>query len=408
MTKRAAEEFPAMIAYAVLAFGYVLSQFYRSVLAVLTKILETDIGATASDLSVASGAWFMCFALMQFPIGYALDRYGPRRTTAYLVGIVAAAGAAAFAMAQTPLHLVLAMALIGAGCSPVLMAAFFLFARNFSVSRFATLGSTFVAIGTLGNIIGTQPLAAAVDAFGWRETCWFLSGVTAFTGLLIALTMKDPEHVAGTSHASAGLADVFKIRALWPILPCILLGYSVAAGVRGLWAGPLMADIYGLDTIGIGQQTLYMAIALSVGSLAYGPLDRLFDSRKRVVMTGNLIVAAACAVFAFAMPQQVWVAGLLLVCIGFFGASFAVQLAHGRAFIPAHLIGRGVTLMNFFSIGGVGLMQFTSGAVVEHFTDPADPAAAYHALFALYAFTLLAALAFYSFSRDAKPSKTYA
>jgi hypothetical protein len=188
---------------------------------------------------------------------------------------------------------------------------------------------------------------------------------------------------------------------LWPIFPCILLGYAVAAGIRGLWAGPLMADVYGLDTIGIGQQTLYMAIALSIGSLAYGPLDRLLDSRKRVVMTGNLVVAGACAALAFAMPQQVWVASALLVAIGFFGA---VQLAHGRAFIPTHLIGRGVTLMNFFSIGGVGLMQLVSGGVVASYTVAEDPAAAYQALFILYTVSLSLALLSYSFARDAKPS----
>jgi hypothetical protein len=124
-------------------------------------------------------------------------------------------------------------------------------------------------------------------------------------------------------------------------------------------------------------------------------------------MIGNLLVAAACAVFAVAMPGEVWAASLLLVCIGFFGASFSVQLAHGRAFIPAHLIGRGVTLMNFFSIGGVGLMQLASGIVVAGFTDPADPATAYHALFSLYTLALLAALAFYAFSKDARPSQQH-
>ncbi len=393
-----------MLAYAVLACAYVLSQFYRSFLAVLTRILETDLGAGASDLSRASGAWFIAFALMQFPIGYALDRFGPRRTSSVLLTVGGAGGAALFATAAGPGQLVLAMGLIGIGCAPVLMAAFFLFARNFSPSRFATLGSTFVAVGTLGNIVGTQPLAAAAQAFGWRNVSWGLCLITALVGLAIWFTVKDPERVEAGSSAKGGLRALFAIPQLWPIFPCILLGYAVAAGIRGLWAGPLMADVYGLDTIGIGQQTLYMAIALSLGSLAYGPLDRLLDSRKQVVMTGNLIVAGACAVLAFAMPQQVWAASALLVAIGFFGASFAVQLAHGRAFIPTHLIGRGVTLMNFFSIGGVGLMQLISGGVVASYTVPDDPAAAYRALFLLYTVSLCLALLSYSFARDAKPS----
>ena len=76
-----------MSAYAVLILAYVLSQFYRSFLAVMVTILEIDLGVTPSELSRASGALFVVFALMQFPIGIALDRYGPRATTSLLLTI---------------------------------------------------------------------------------------------------------------------------------------------------------------------------------------------------------------------------------------------------------------------------------------------------------------------------------
>ena len=66
---------------AFLVAGYVLSQFYRTFLAVLTPVLGTEIGATPGDLAVSSGLWFLAFALMQLPVGAALDRIGPRRTT---------------------------------------------------------------------------------------------------------------------------------------------------------------------------------------------------------------------------------------------------------------------------------------------------------------------------------------
>ena len=38
-------------------------------------------------------------------------------------------------------------------------------------------------------------------------------------------------------------------------------------------------------------------------------------------------------------------------------------MAHGRAFLPPHLVGRGVTLMNLFSIGGAGLAQVITGPI---------------------------------------------
>ena len=48
-----------MAGIAALAFGYVLSQFYRSFLAVLTPALAVDLGMTKAELSVASAAWFV-------------------------------------------------------------------------------------------------------------------------------------------------------------------------------------------------------------------------------------------------------------------------------------------------------------------------------------------------------------
>jgi hypothetical protein len=88
--------------------------------------------------------------------------------------------------------------------------------------------------------------------------------------------------------------------------------------------------------------------------------------------------------------------------LGVAGGGFGLMMAHGRAFVPAHLTGRGVTLMNFFSIGAVGLMQFASGGVVTAAFDR-GAADAYSALFGFYGLMLAIALAIYLFSRDAPP-----
>src|SRR5690606_27519688 len=96
---------------------------------------------------------------------------------------------------------------------------------------------------------------------------------------------------------------------------------------------------------------------------------------------------------------------LALCLIAVFGSSYALLMAHGRAFIPAHLTGRGITLLNFFSIGWVGVMQMLSGRVVDGWTDPARPEAAYVALFTFYAISVGLALVIYLFSRDAPPER---
>jgi hypothetical protein len=70
-----------------------------------------------------------------------------------------------------------------------------------------------------------------------------------------------------------------------------------------------------------------------------------------------------------------------------------------------HLTGRGVTLMNFFTIGGVGLAQFLMGQVADSRFDPAQPQHTYSLLFAIYAAMIGITLAIYLFSPDRKPGQ---
>ena len=80
-----------------------------------------------------------------------------------------------------------------------------------------------------------------------------------------------------------------------------------------------------------------------------------------------------------------------------------VLMAHGRDFLPPHLIGRGVTTLNLFSIGGVGVLQFASGRVFRAYDGTADPVLPYVMVFALLTTCLIAGLLVYLFSRDTSP-----
>ncbi len=395
-----------MAGIAVLAATYILSQFYRSFLAVLSPALALEIGATKADLSLASGAWFLVFALMQFIVGISLDRYGPKLTASILVGVFAAGGAFVFAGASAPWMVVLAMVMIGIGCSPVLMASFYIFAKTFPPARFAVLASWVIAIGMIGNVAGSSPLAHAVDIFGWRSVMAALGVVTLFAALILYFAIRNPESDHDRDEADTGLSGyltLIRLPALWCLFPIMLFSYVASAGIRGLWAGPYLTDVYGAGELAIGDVTFYMAMAMVAGSFVYGPLDSIFRTRKWVVVIGNLFCAAACAWLALNPQTSLFSTTVIFAVIGMSGASFAVIIAHSKAFFPSHLTGRGVTLMNFFGIGGVGLMQVATGRVVIWSADPQAPEVAYGNLFGFYALVLAGAVAIYLFSRDAKP-----
>lgn len=395
-----------MPSIAILAVGYVLSQFYRSFLAVLTPALTLELGATKAQLSEASGAFFMAFALAQFVVGVSLDRYGPRRTAAALLAAGGGGGAVVFAFATSPDAVTAAMAMIGVGCAPVLMATLFLFARHYSVARFSVLTSWFVAFGTLGNILGAAPLAFAAEAFGWRGVMVGLGAATLAVAAGIFFIVRDPaspEHHAGRGTGFGGFVELLRMPVLWAILPMMAVIYAPSAGIRGLWAGPYLADVFGADALSIGRATFFMAISMAAGAFVYGPLDTLFRTRKWVVVVGSALSLLALAGLALFVSTAAWISITLLVVVGVGGGGYGLVMAHGRAFMPAHLVGRGVTLMNFFSIGGVGAMQFATGTVATTWTVPGQPGTAYAALFWFYVAVLAFALAVYLFSRDARP-----
>lgn len=391
------------IGIAALVLAYVLSQFYRAFLAVLAPILAADLQANAEALAQASGWWFLTFALMQIPVGWALDQIGPRRTTAVLLTI-GAAGAAVFASATSPLHITLAMVLIGIGCSSVLMASYYIFARTYSPAVFGTLAGMVVGIGSLGNIGASLPLSWAVDLWGWRGTVWGLAVATLTVAVIILALVRDPAKVE--SGAKGSVIDLLKMPALWPILLMMAACYAPPAGIRGLWAGPWYADVFGADAARIGQVTLVMGLAMVAGNFAYGPLDRILGTRKWLVFGGNALMLACLIGLYTQVASDTWVTMALLAGVGFFGASFPMVMAHGRAFLPPHLTGRGVSLINLFGIGGAGLMQIVTGRIhtaltpTEGIVNSAPPSTPYAALFAFYAVLVLAGLAVYLLSRD--------
>jgi predicted MFS family arabinose efflux permease len=384
------------IGIAALILAYVLSQFYRAFLAVLAPVLKVDLGLSAADLASASGWWFLAFAAMQLPIGESLDRIGPRLTAGLLM-MVGACGAMVFAQATGAFQIKLAMALIGVGCAPVLMASYFIFARQFPPAVFGTLAGITIGVGSLGNVASSLPLSAAVEAFGWRETVLGLAAITAAVALAILVLVRDPDRLDTARHGS--LLNLLRIPAIWPILAMMVVCYMPIAGLRGLWVGPYFADVHGANPLEIGRVGLWIGLAMVVGNFAYGPLDRWLGTRKWVIFGGNAItVLCLLGLWWFAAAAPL-VATALLVAAGFFGASFPMVIAHGRAFFPPHLMGRGVTLLNLFGIAPIGIAQIITGRI--HAATEATPTAApFQAVFLFFAVTTAIGLAVYLWSQD--------
>ena len=378
---------------AILCIAYILSQFFRSFLAVLSSVLANDIGAQPDDLAYALGLLFLVFAIMQIPVGWGLDRFGPRIVSSVLLLIGGGGGAFLFASAQNPSHINLSMALLGVGCSPILMASYYIFARNYSPKIFATLAATFLGIGSLGTLIGASPLTYFVGILGWRDAVELIGIFTIFISLFLLFTVKNPDIKYESTVSSGGFWSILKSKDILLIAPIAIICYAPVAGLRGIWLGPYFEKKFEASIDEIGTIGLIMSLGMIFGTFFYGPLDRIFKTRKWIVLIGNFICLLSVAALSFLPELSYNFAIISFALIGFFGMSFPVVVAHGRSFVPMELSGRGVTLMNLFAIGGVGVLQALSGLVFERTGD-------FGAVFSVYFILILIGLAVYFWSKD--------
>ncbi|HWK96503.1 MAG TPA: MFS transporter [Pseudolabrys sp.] len=387
--------------FLTLLFPYFLSNFYRPFLAVVAGELSRDIGLDSAGLASLQAAFLLSFALIQVPVALTLDRFGPRRILMLSLG-AAVAGGVLLSIATQSWQATLAMALLGGGFSPVMMAGFYFIGRVYSPERFATLSSLLFGLGTLGDPASGAPLALAVGAFGWRMTMFGMACITLVSVVLVAIVLRDPprlEAPGGRMSALSATRQILSIRALWPIMPLTFACYAVIAAVRGLWIAPYLAQVHHFGTQAVGLSATAMGLALALGGIFYAPLNNYLRDAKVTVSAGVAVAVTAWLVLGLFGSHSGALALVLLFTVAACGSCFAILLAHSRAFLPAHVLGQGVTMMNLLFFGGAGLGQWLSGRYVKA-SEVASvaPELIYGRLFTAFGLLLGLALVIYLFS----------
>jgi predicted MFS family arabinose efflux permease len=294
------------------------------------------------------------------------------------------------------------MALIGIGCAPVLMASYYIFALDHPPARFAFLAALMVGVGTLGNIVASYPTTLAAETMGWRAALWTLCAVSAVTAAGIWFTVRDP--LKEPSEQKGSFGEVLRIRALWFIFPLMLVSYAEVGALRGLWIGPYLTEVFAAEPRLIGQATLAMGIAMVIGPIAYSPLDRIFGTLKWVIFLGSCGVLLSTVGLILLIESNALTTIILMCAIGFFCSTYPAIMSHGRSLLPRHLVGRGVTLLNLCSIGGVGIAQFATGRIYAANSENAPAVYPFSLIFIFFAAALAVGLIIYLFSTDTKPA----
>jgi MFS family permease len=347
----------------------------------------SDLALGAGDLGLLTSAYFLTFAAAQLPVGILLDRYGPRRVQSGLM-LIAAGGAALFAVSDSFLSLLASRALIGLGVAAALAAALKAIILWFPKERLPLANGWMVALGALGAVTATEPAEFLLAWMDWRGLFELFAVLTL--GCAVATYFIVPEASSTTAAPSkaseVGLRAVYTDARFWRLAPLSATFIGTAWALQGLWAAAWLTDVEGFERGALVRHLLVMAIAVCLGALLIGvAADRL----RRFGIGPRALLALVAAIFVLAQFA------LILRCLSSSYVLWAVIAAVGAApvlsyailaeYFPKEMAGRANAALNVFHMGGAFAVQCVTGIVIQAWAKQAGlyPEIAYQVAFAL-------------------------
>lgn len=393
----------------------ILDQLFRSSNGVIGPDLMQELEMGPDSLGALSASLFIVSAAVQIPIGLLLDRHRACRLVCAML-VFAACGSLLFALSDTVIALTAARSMIGIGFAGMMVGSLVILSRWFTSAQFTKSMGILFAFSNAGTLIATWPLAAATELWGWRTVFVALAfGTAALTLVFFAFVHEAPRGHAcprqspeSLDMAIARLWDCWKITGVASILPMIGIGYASVIAVLGLWGGPFLHDVHGLDPTARGRLLSVMAIAMISGTLAYGHVEGWIRNRRKLVTYGAVAAIVPLCALAVWPDAPLWQVAILLLLFCFFGAYSVVVMAHGIDLFPDSLKGRGTTTLNMALLAGTALTQIASGRLVGSLAgrEETGAAAVYGSLFLCLAAATAAALIVYWRVPNGSPRET--
>ncbi|MGD9879504.1 MAG: MFS transporter [Reyranella sp.] len=406
-----------------LAAANFMNQAARTVMAIVGPVLAVELGLSAVELGVLAACLFAAYAATQLPLGVALDAFGARRVQTALM-LLAAAGFAVFALSPGFAGLVAARIVLGIGISAGLMAVIKAHTDWFDRGRVARVTGIASAIGALGSTLTTSPVQAMLPALGWRGVFWVLCLLALGVATWIFLSVPDKPDVRGPNVTGPNVTGpgipgarvpgpartlrgdialsgrILASGTFWRLGPAVATLSMFNFVYLGLWAGPWLRDVAGMDGPARAGVLLLYTFAMVAGSVLAGSAASRAQAAGLppfvvpIVCLAGLVLLQAGLMLQPSRPSLVLV---LWLAIAAFGAAGPVGYVAMCQMFPPEQTGRVSTAVNTLTLGLAFLVQAAIGWILDLWprtaSDGWDPAGYSWALALTAALQALAALA---------------
>ena len=355
------------IVFLVFALGYFLSTLLRAVTATLSPVLSSEFNLSSAELGLLGGGYFIGFASMQIPLGYLLDRYGPKYVVTTFL-ILAIIGIFSFSFANSFENLFFSRVLIGVGVSACLMAPLTGYRVWMEDVYQHRANSWMLMVGSIGMLSSTLPVQIFLSIFGWRFIFLVLAALTILCLLLMLWKIPAWNFDKNPGIKREGsLSTVWKNNYFQSLVPIALFNVGGYWAIVTLWAGPWLTKVSGYTPLQAATGLFQINIVMLFGYLIWGYINPLllkkgFNANK-LLKIGIPLTFIMLGVIVYSGP----LAGSYMWTIyGFLCVVFSLtQPAVGLSF-PPHLAGKALTSHNLLFFIGIFVLQWGIGIVIDY------------------------------------------
>lgn len=366
--------------FTVLSGGYILVYFHRLCPAVVAVDMMADLQTGGALLGLLGSAYFYPYALMQLPAGLLADSWGARRTIT-LFSLLAACGSLILGLAATVEMAIIGRTMVGLGVSMLFVPTMKILTEWFSPKEFARMTGILLAMGGFGSLIATSPLALLTERSGWRVAFMVVAILTLLLSVLVWSIVRDRptdmicykkkgDRSRAVSSLRQGLFQILGNRHFWPLALWFFFQSALFFSFAGLWGGPFLQHIYGLDRAQTGQILSLLAIGLILGSpLQTWLSNHLFKARKPTLILASLISTGIAATLATQTGDlsPLLLSVLCLLMGAFTSASVVIGFSAAKELFPPQISGTAIGLVNLFPFAGGAVFQPLIGSILEHY-----------------------------------------
>ena len=357
----------AVLIFFVFACGYFISALLRAITATLSPLLTLEFNLSAGDLGLLAGGYFLGFASMQIPLGYLLDRHGPKKVVSSFL-LIAIIGTVAFALAQSFSGLLISRILIGVGVSACLMGPLTGYRIWFADEYQQRANAWMLMVLSMGFVFSTLPVQLLLPAIGWR---WIFGLIAILIFFVIILTLFfipswKTEVNNNYEKNSGSLSDVWKNKFFRSTIPLGLFNYGGMVAIQTLWAGPWMIRVADYAPIKSATGLFWINTTMLVAFFIFGyilpKITKLGFDTMRIMKFGlpisylSLLAIIILGENAGAIHFTIY----LLTSIVLTLTQPAVALS-----FPTNLAGKSLTSFNLLIFVGTFIMQWGIGLIID-------------------------------------------